>query len=285
MFYIRLSIAGFPDLTHTENSTSLTLSFSRHGGMWRRPSYRPNSRGDKENAKMTKRLFIRRALGLSVCSGLLAFSSARAQTKSEEYAWPGFAVGVKVGTLGLGADLSLPIVPNRLNVRLSGDYLNYSYDGTIDDIDYKLTLDFKTAMLLADWHPFANHFRLSAGVVRNGSKVKLDGTPTDDVEIGDHDYPPELVDTLTGQLDFEDVAPYVGIGFGNAIGSYEQTWSFVFDLGVILQTFDATLQANGPISNDPTFQEDLKKQEKDLQDSLDQFKIYPVLQFGVAYHF
>ena len=36
---------------------------------------------------------------------------------------------------------------------------------------------------------------------------------------------------------------------------------------------------------DPTFQEDLKKEENELQDSLDRFKIYPVLQFGVAYHF
>ena len=140
-------------------------------------------------------------------------------------------------------------------------------------------------MLLADWHPFANNFRFSAGVVRNDSKVKLDGTPTDEVEIGDHDYPPELVGTLTGQLDFEDMAPYIGIGFGNAIGSYQQTWSFIFDLGVIVQTFDATLQSDGPLSSDPTFQEDVKKQEKDMQDSLDQFKIYPVLQFGMAYHF
>ena len=42
-------------------------------------------------------------------------------------------------------------VPDRLNLRLSGNYLNYSYDGTADDIDYEFTLDFKTATLLADW--------------------------------------------------------------------------------------------------------------------------------------
>ena len=234
---------------------------------------------------MMKHLLVRRALGLAVCAGLLTLSTAQAQTRSEGHAWPGFAVGVKVGTLGLGADLSLPIVPDRLNLRLSGNYLNYSYDGTADDIDYEFKLDFKTATLLVDWHPFANNFRISAGVVRNDSKVKLDGTPTDEVTIGDHDYPPELVGTLTGQLDFKDVAPYIGIGFGNAIGPYEQTWSFVFDFGVIIQTFDATLQSDGPLSGNSTFQEDLKKQEKDLQDSLDPFKIYPVLQFGVAYHF
>jgi hypothetical protein len=214
-----------------------------------------------------------------------AVLAAQASSPSKDYAWPGIAVGAKVGTLGLGADLSLPIVPDRLNLRLSGNYLNYSYNGTANDIDYKFTLDFKMAMLLADWHPFANNFRISGGLVRNNSKLKLDGTPTDEVKIGDHKYPPELVGTLTGQLDFEKAAPYVGIGFGNAIGPYEQTWSFVFDLGVIIQMFDATLAASGPASVLPEFQADIQKEEQKLQNSLDQFKIYPVLQFGLAYHF
>jgi hypothetical protein len=231
-----------------------------------------------------------RAIALAVLlAGLMILQilpAAQAQSISEEYAWPGVAVGVKVGTLGLGADLSLPVMPDRLNLRLSGNYLNYSYDGTADDIDYTFTLDFKDFMLLGDWHPFANNFRISAGAVWNSdSKVKLEGTPTDNVEIGDHEYTPEQVGTLNGELVFESVAPYVGIGFGNAIGPYEQTWSFVFDLGVIFQTFDSSLTADGPIVGDPTFQADLKKEQDDLQDSCDQFKVYPVLQFGVAYHF
>lgn len=217
---------------------------------------------------------------------LQAVPTLQAQSVSEEYSWPGIGVGVKVGTLGLGSDLSLPVVPDRLNLRVSGNYLNFSYDGTADDIDYRFTLDFKDLMLLGDWHPFANNFRISAGVVwHDGSKVKLKGTPTDDVDIGGHDYPAELVGTLRGELAFESAAPYVGIGFGNAIGPYEQTWSFIFDLGIIIQTFDSTLSADGPIASDPTFQADLKKEQDDLQDSCDQFKVYPVLQFGVAYHF
>ena len=233
---------------------------------------------------------IYRAVALTVLLAGLSISqavpSAQAQATSEEYAWPGVGVGVKVGTLGLGGDVSLPIFPDRLNLRVSGNYLNFSYDGTADDIDYEFTLDFKDLMLLGDWHPFANNFRISGGMVwHDSSKVKLEGTPTDDVDIGDHEYSPEAIGTLRGQLDFEDMAPYVGIGFGNAIGPYEQTWSFVFDLGVIIQTFDATLEADGPAASIPQFQADLRKEEEELQDDLDGFEIYPVLQFGVAYHF
>ena len=231
-----------------------------------------------------------RAITLAVLlAGLMilqAIPATQAQSTSEEYSWPGIGLGVKVGTLGLGADLTLPIVPDWINLRLSGDFMDFSYKGTANDIDYTFTLDFKTAMLLADLHPFANNFRISAGAVWNGSsKVKLNGEPRDDVTIGDHDYTADQVGTLNGELAFESVAPYFGIGFGNAIGPLEQTWSFVFDLGVIIQTFDSTLTADGPISGDPTFQADMKKEQDDLQDSCDQFKVYPVLQVGVGYHF
>ena len=228
-----------------------------------------------------------RSLVLAFVSvGLLISHTLQAQSTDDDVIWPGFGVGLKVGTLGLGADLSLPIVSERLNLRVSQSYLDFSYDGTADDIDYEFTLEFNHLMVLADWHPFGNNFRLSAGPVwSRDSTVKLRGTPTDDVTIGDHDYPPEAVGTLDGELLFESVAPYVGIGFGNSIGPYDQSWSFVFDLGVILQTFDTTLSANGSAASSPEFQADLKKEQDDLQEDLDQFKIYPVLQFGVAYHF
>jgi hypothetical protein len=228
-----------------------------------------------------------RTLALVLVSvGLLISQTLQAQSTNDDVIWPGFGVGLKVGTLGLGADLALPIVSERLNLRVSRNYLNFSYDGTADDIDYDFTLEFNHLMLLADWHPFGNNFRLSAGPVWSGnSKVKLKGTPTDYVTIGDHEYSPDSVGTLNGELVFESGAPYVGLGFGNSIGPYDQSWSFVFDLGVILQTFDTTLSANGSAASSPEFQADLKKEQDDLQEDLDQFKIYPVLQFGVAYHF
>jgi hypothetical protein len=232
-----------------------------------------------------------RAITLTVLIASLVISqtvpAAETQATSQEsQSWPGIGVGIKIGTLGLGADVTLPVIPKWLNLRASGNYLKYSYDGTADDIDYTFTLDFKDLMLLGDWHVFGNNFRLSAGAVWAGSsEVRLNGTPSDNVTIGDTEYTPEQVGTLNGELAFESVAPYVGIGFGNAIGPYEQTWSFVFDLGVIFQTFEATLSSDGPLANDPTFQANLKTEEDDLQDSMNQFKIYPVLQFGVAYHF
>jgi hypothetical protein len=118
----------------------------------------------------------------------------------------------------------------------------------------------------------------------NDSDVTLDGTPTERVTIGSRTYSPRAVGTLTGTTEFEDVAPYVGIGFGNAV-SVQAGLSFVFDLGVVIQSYDITLTADGPANLIPGFQEDLRREEDDVEDDLNRYKVYPVLAVGLAYRF
>jgi hypothetical protein len=48
---------------------------------------------------------------------------------------------------------------------------------------------------------------------------------------------------------------------------------------------DVTLDATGPLANDPAFQNELRKEEDDAQEVADDIKIYPVLSFGVCYYF
>jgi hypothetical protein len=195
----------------------------------------------------------------------------------------GVATGVKIGTLGIGADVTVGL-HERLNLRVNGNYLNFGYDDTIDDIDFELDLDFKSAIGMLDWHPFANGFRISAGAIYNGNQIELTATPTEPEKIGDNEYPPELIGDLEGELEFENVAPYVGIGFGHAVGE-NQRLSFIFDLGVIFQSYEVSLDATGPAAQLPQFQQDLQREEDDIQEDLDGFKIYPVLSFGIAYKF
>ena len=75
-------------------------------------------------------------------------------------------------------------------------------------------------------------------------------------------------------------------GYGNAVLDADKTWGFVFDLGIMLQgSPDVGLASSGPLANDPTFKADLAKEEKDIQDDADVFRIYPVLAFGISYQF
>lgn len=195
----------------------------------------------------------------------------------------GFGAGIKVGTLGLGADVTVGL-HEQLNLRANGNYLNFDYDRDIDNIEYNLDLDFASGMLLLDWHPFSNGFRISGGAVFNDSSMAVQGTPTEPEEIGDNTYPPELIGTIRGKVEFEDVAAYVGIGFGNVVGE-DQSLSFIFDLGIVFQSYELELSNDGAISQYPPFQADLAKEEAKIQEDLDGYKVYPVIAFGIAYKF
>ena len=195
----------------------------------------------------------------------------------------GVATGVKIGTLGLGADVTIGL-HERLNLRLNGNYLSYDYDDEIDDIEYTLDLDFKSGMALADWHPFANGFRITGGAIFNENGITMDATPTKNKEIGGRAYTPAQIGTLHGEIEFDNVSPYAGIGFGHAVGE-NQRLSFIFDLGVIFQSYEFDLSSDGLAAQSPQFQADLAEEEKDVQDTLDDFKIYPVIAFGIALKF
>ena len=196
-----------------------------------------------------------------------------------------FAVSAKpISTLGLGVEGTARILP-KLNARLGINYFLYTYDEEADDIDYDIDLNLFSGAVLLDWHPFAGTFRISGGFLLNKNELDMDARPNEPVEIGDQEYAAADVGTLSGDLDFRSVAPYVGIGWGNAVGE-DKRWGFVCDLGIVFQgSPDADLAATGPIASDPTFQADLAREEENLEDDLDFFKYYPVISFGISYKF
>lgn len=193
------------------------------------------------------------------------------------------AVAAKIGSLGGTLEGTLGLNP-WLNLRGNINYLSFGYDGSMEDVDYRIEPDLLCEMVLLDVHPFGNNFRLTAGIVFDQSELRLTAVPGKEVDLGGVEYPPGAVGTLEGKLSFETIAPYAGIGFGNAVAS-EGHWSFSFDLGVVFQSHDIALSATGPASSDPQFIADLKREEEDVQDSLDQFPFLPALSFGVAFRF
>ena len=209
---------------------------------------------------------------------ILALSSG-SMAKAE-----GLAVGAKVGTLGTGVELT-GYALERLNLRFGLNYLTFDYSSEIDDIEYDMTPRFASAMALADWHAFGNNFRITAGVAVNQNEVKIKATPTENETIGDNEYTPEQIGTLKGKAEYDNLAPYFGVGFGNAVKE-DTTWTFSFDLGLIFQsTPSISLSSSGPYAHDPQFEADLESEEDEIQDEVDSWSIYPVLSFGVAYYF
>lgn len=196
----------------------------------------------------------------------------------------GMALAGKVGTAGLGLEF-IGSLTQSINGRVGVNYFNYDYSGTESDIDYEFDLNLGSANALLDWHPFNGGFRLSTGFFYNQNEVDARGEPNGSFNIGNTDYPATEVGTLKGNIDFDDFAPYVGIGWGNAVGKNKRL-SLVADLGVMFQgTPHASLSADGDLASVPAFQADLAREEQELQDAIDEFKYFPVVSVGVSYRF
>ena len=137
----------------------------------------------------------------------------------------------------------------------------------------------------SDYFPFGSGFRLSGGVVFNDNSIDATATTQATYTIGNTTYTAAQVGSLTGSIDFDDVAPYIGIGWGNPF-SKESNWSFAIDIGVMYQgSPEASFTANGTLASNAAFLADLEREEQNLNDEMDEYKYYPVISCAVTYRF
>jgi len=197
-------------------------------------------------------------------------------------------VGLYGGTTGAGIGITYGLT-DSLNLR--GTYNAYSadYDEDIDDFAYDLDLDLQSIDLLLDWHVFSG-LRLSVGVVNNANELSGTAKPrfSGSVEYGDEVFDADDIGSVNASVEFDDFAPYLGIGFGNAVGSGH--WALSLDLGVIFQGSPnvrvAALAADGVDSSiQAALDEATAAEIADVEDEVDDFEYYPVLRLGIAYKF
>lgn len=196
----------------------------------------------------------------------------------------GLAIAGKAGTLGLGGELTAGITSD-INARFGLNKLDFDFDDEFDDVEYDVDMDFSSVSALVDWYVFGGSFHLTGGLLSMDHEFDLDGTPTASVEIGGTVYTPAQAGTLSGRAEIDGVAPYVGIGWGNPISSGRR-WGLYCDLGVAFtDSPDVSLSANGTLASDPTFQANLARERKEIEDDLEPFQFYPVISLGLYYRF
>ena len=201
----------------------------------------------------------------------------------------GWAIAPKAGTLGLGADVVKSILPN-LNARVGLSGLGIGVDISSDNIDYDGDVNLGGIPLLVDFHPFFSSFRVTGGLVINNNKIDLDAKGRDadrTVRIGDRDFTVSDVGDIKGDVEFNDIAPYIGIGFGNPVRP-GKSFGFSIDIGVMFQgAGDVSLRATNPspAAINAGINAQLEREEDDIQDEVDKIQVYPILQIGVTYQF
>ena len=203
------------------------------------------------------------------------------------------AVGVKVGTLGMGVEGTVGL-DKKFNLRVGGNFASIDLSSLIEDDDLdedsvvsaediQLELDLETLAAMLDWHVWGGGFRLTAGGMLNNNEMTVSADVDEKVEIGDSSY---SVDSLAGSVSFTQVVPYFGIGYGNAVDE-DGHFTFAFDLGVMLQgnpEVEITATASDP-SLQAALNADIASEIDEIEDDTEGLSLYPVISIGLAYRF
>ncbi len=195
-----------------------------------------------------------------------------------------FSLGFEGGTTGFGPVLQYT-PSERFNFALSYNYFDFDAKNLkTDRARYDTDLRMSSLAATVDWHPWRNGFHFTCGAVVYNHRFDVTARPRRGTvyEIGKHDYTNTEITSLTGRVDTDtQIAPYLGVGWTWHFG--RNGFSLMTNLGVMFtDDYDAHLTATGPMASDPTFLEDLRREEKDINDNNE---VYPVAKVGFAYRF
>ncbi len=198
-------------------------------------------------------------------------------------------VAARAGSTGAGGEIAFNLT-RKLNVRGHFSAFSLTVDETTENSDPNMQTkgeaNVGAIVAFADYHPFANSFRLTLGVGKNQLDVSGKAIPLDGVCFGDEIddvcdgkiFSPERLGTLSGTIEYPSgIHPYGGIGFGNlARGNSRVT--FMFDLGFFYTGApEITLDTDG-LFKPTTAPENLQS----INDGIESFAWYPVLSIGIG---
>lgn len=202
------------------------------------------------------------------------------------------AVTPEISTLGLGASVTKSVSDN-LNARLGLNAFSLN-TGEIeaDDTTIETDLNLFNISTLIDYHPWKKSgFRITGGLVFNDNKLEGEVKPDDGQIIidGETYNTDELVSANVKASFANNVAPYIGIGWGNPVKPGNR-WKFSFNLGLMFTgspSVDITPEFGASADQDlrEEINSNIIQAEEDIEDEIDWLKVYPVLSLGVSYHF
>ncbi|OIO71610.1 MAG: hypothetical protein AUJ58_00065 [Zetaproteobacteria bacterium CG1_02_55_237] len=174
-------------------------------------------------------------------------------------------------------------MPMLLNARIQANGFRYNTTVTNTSVHYDAKLKLMSVGALADFYPFAGKFRVTAGAYYNGNKLTLTGVPNGaSYVINGTTYTSAQAGSVTGTMDFNKLAPYAGIGWGDAVSSGSPI-GFNVDLGVLYQGKPkTTLSATGAAAG---LTADIAAEKTKLDNNVKKYKFYPVASVGVSYNF
>jgi len=200
------------------------------------------------------------------------------------------AVTADLGSTGAGVHLVVPM-ESTLNGRFGVNGFKHDFSKTSGGVDYDIKGSLRTVDVLFDWYlAGAGSFHLTGGLVYNGNKFDARANPSGlgKFTLNGHTYTAADVGILSGRVSYRRAAPYLGIGWGNALDASRRL-NFNADLGAFYQGHPTVQLASiGCVtSNDVcgAIVKDVAAERLQLSNDLDKLKFYPVLRASVSYRF
>lgn len=194
------------------------------------------------------------------------------------------ALAVKVGLLGVGIEYAYSPV-ERWAVRFGLNGAQTGFEAEESGIDYDVNHVFDSAVLAVDFYPSGDRVRVSAGMLHNDNRLDVESRSRGTIDIGGNVYDADEIGVLSGRVDFDDRAPFVGVGW-DASRRPGRRVGWAVDIGVLRQGDPRVeLAASGPITALPGFAADLAREEAELADSLDRYDLLPFATFAVVIRF
>jgi len=207
-------------------------------------------------------------------------------TRSGPLAADRFAVGLTVGSDGIGGDLQYSL--NRyLVLRGRGTWLNATYTGDSNSLRYAGKFDLSEGGGFVDLHPFANAFTLSVGAVSGPRRVDLGASYRTSVAYEGQTLTPAQLGTVGGAATLSRTAPFVGLGFDNTFTTKGRI-GFKFLAGVAFsRQLDVQLHPTSGLATvyPQIIEPDLVQTEQEIRKDGDILTTYPQVSAGMTYRF
>jgi hypothetical protein len=205
-------------------------------------------------------------------------------------AWAQIGVTADLGSTGAGFHLVVPM-ESDLNGRFGINYLKHDFSKNSSGIDYDVKGKLQTFDLLFDWYALGGaKFHLTAGLVYNGNRFDAVGKadPLGGYKLNNDSYTAADVGVLSGRVEYRKAAPYLGVGWGNALAQGSR-WKLNADLGAFYQGgANVKLTSIGCTTSQLVCEAlagDVAAVRQRFGDDLDKFKVYPVLRASLSYRF
>ena len=202
----------------------------------------------------------------------------------------GWAIVPEISTLGLGGHVVRRIIP-QINARVGINAFGINADVDGEEVEYDGDLDLFNVSTIIDVHPAKNSgFKISGGVVFANNNIEGTAVTDDTITIGGEEFENNVVESTDVDIEItRDVAPYVGLGWGNAVAK-NKGLGFWFNLGVMFggsPDVEVTPNFSNSVTEEQRAEanEAAAEEEEEVEDNLAFISIYPVASLGISYQF